>query len=190
MQNSRFRVRKLFRFEAAHQLLDGSCSDAACSSIHGHSFKVEVVLSAQRLDRNGMVIDPDVLGKMRSVTDKYDHALILPACIPDHLQGQLEEHHAKLVLVDFNPTAENLALEMYTDFGTILSTHLEAGEGNRLHVDLVRVHETDSDYAEYEEPDERPELVDGGDNETYLKEESPPEEDIDENASDEGEANG
>lgn len=169
MKNSLFKVRKVYHFEAAHQLVDGSCSNAACSAtIHGHSFKVELVLSCQRLDRNGMVMDLDILSRLTPVVDKYDHALILPLTVPTYLQTQLEEHNSKIVVVDFNPTAENLAMELYYDFVKVLSTQLEAREGDRLHVESVRLHETEGGWAEFVEPDSREELIDGGEDEFRI----------------------
>lgn len=50
------RIRKLFKFEAAH--IVRNCSSVRCrQNIHGHSFKVELVLKSGTLDNAGMVMD-------------------------------------------------------------------------------------------------------------------------------------
>ncbi len=49
-------IRKLFKFENAH--IVRNCSSDRCKrSIHGHSYKVEVLLQANRLDHGQMVYD-------------------------------------------------------------------------------------------------------------------------------------
>ena len=49
-------IRKLFEFENAH--IVRFCSSKRCkSSIHGHSYKVEVLLESKYLDNAGMVYD-------------------------------------------------------------------------------------------------------------------------------------
>jgi hypothetical protein len=49
-------IRKLFKFENAH--IVRGCSTRSCAhSIHGHSYKVELLLEALALDHGQMVYD-------------------------------------------------------------------------------------------------------------------------------------
>ena len=50
-------IRKLFKFENAYMLMELYTSDRCKRSIHGHSYKVELLLKASRLDHGQMVYD-------------------------------------------------------------------------------------------------------------------------------------
>lgn len=82
------RVRRRFRFEAAHRLPGHA---GKCRELHGHSY--EVVISVERPvdEHSGMIIDFSDLKQIvrREVIGKLDHR-----CLND--------------LID-NPTAENMA---------------------------------------------------------------------------------
>jgi 6-pyruvoyl tetrahydropterin synthase/QueD family protein len=71
-------IEKKFTFEAAH-LLEGLCEDHPCGTIHGHSYKVQIKIFANRLDSRGFVIDFGDLKRFKAeVIDKlFDHALIV-----------------------------------------------------------------------------------------------------------------
>lgn len=49
-----YAISKQFSFEAAHYL---PSHKGKCSRLHGHSYKGEVVVSAERLTQQGMVMD-------------------------------------------------------------------------------------------------------------------------------------
>lgn len=51
-------IRKLFKFENAH-VVRNCTSDRCKRSIHGHSYKVELLLKASKLDHGQMVYDFD-----------------------------------------------------------------------------------------------------------------------------------
>lgn len=58
-------------FSAAHNLrgYKGRCED-----LHGHNWKVEVIISSKRLDKIGMVMDFKALkAKLYDVLDELDH---------------------------------------------------------------------------------------------------------------------
>lgn len=77
------------RFAAAHYLQN---YDGKCANLHGHTWKVVVVLAGEKLI-NGMLVD---FGDMKKLLDNM---------LPDH--SCLNE------LYSFNPTAENLARHFY-----------------------------------------------------------------------------
>ena len=81
-----YRISKRMEIAGAHRLrLD---YESKCSNLHGHNWVVVVYCQSEELDENGMVIDFTHI--KRAVHDKLDHKLINE-------------------VVDFNPTAENMA---------------------------------------------------------------------------------
>lgn len=81
-----YKVKKRLEISAAHKLsLD---YESKCTNLHGHNWIVDVYLKSKTLDSNGMVMDFTHI--KRKILDKFDHKIIND-------------------VVDFNPTAENLA---------------------------------------------------------------------------------
>ncbi len=81
-----YEVKKRLEISAAHKLvLD---YDSKCTNLHGHNWIIEVYLKSDTLDKNGMVMDFTHI--KNKIVDKFDHKVINE-------------------VVDFNPTAENLA---------------------------------------------------------------------------------
>ncbi len=81
-----YEVKKRLEISAAHKLvLD---YDSKCTNLHGHNWIIDVYLKSDTLDKNGMVMDFTHI--KNKIVDKFDHKVINE-------------------VVDFNPTAENLA---------------------------------------------------------------------------------
>jgi 6-pyruvoyltetrahydropterin/6-carboxytetrahydropterin synthase len=77
-------------FSAAHTLMIGGKSE----TLHGHNFTVEVTLSSERLDNEGLVVDFRVLkGWTDETLEKLDHSFL----------NELS------FFQDINPTSENIA---------------------------------------------------------------------------------
>lgn len=134
-----YMVRKLFKFEAAHQL--ASAVSVACfETIHGHSYRVELFLASPGLDTNGMVLDFGGMCHFKTwLLDYFDHALFIPAVFPLAYIEALRTYNVKLRVVEANPTAEWMARFIAAD----------AERRFPGMVTKVRVHETDTGYAEY-----------------------------------------
>lgn len=82
-------------FSAAHQLRE---YEGKCENLHGHTFKVQVYLSGDQLDKVGMIVDfKKIKAELKNVLDKFDHTNL----------NDLPEFKEK------NPTAENLAYEIF-----------------------------------------------------------------------------
>lgn len=82
-------------FSAAHQLRG---YEGKCENLHGHTFKVQVYLSGDKLDKIGMLVDfKKIKAELKKVLDKFDHTNL----------NDLIEFKEK------NPTAENIAREVY-----------------------------------------------------------------------------
>lgn len=81
-----YEVIKKLEISAAHRLsLD---YESKCSNLHGHNWIVTVYLRSETLNQNGMIMDFTEI--KRRIQDKLDHKVIND-------------------VVDFNPTAENMA---------------------------------------------------------------------------------
>ncbi|MFO0799274.1 MAG: 6-carboxytetrahydropterin synthase [Gemmataceae bacterium] len=101
-----FAVTKEIHFCYGHRLLGYA---GKCRHLHGHNGKAVVTLESAELDRLGMVLDfgemKRVLG--RWVDDTLDHRMLLHR--DDPVVPELERQGEPLVLLDVNPTAENIA---------------------------------------------------------------------------------
>jgi queuosine biosynthesis protein QueD len=67
----KFLVTKTIKFEAAHRL-ESLPAEHQCSRPHGHSYKIEITLTAKTLDQHGMVLDFDVLKRFVMQLDHQD----------------------------------------------------------------------------------------------------------------------
>jgi 6-pyruvoyltetrahydropterin/6-carboxytetrahydropterin synthase len=141
-------IRKLFKFENAH--IVRGCSTRRCShSIHGHSYKVELLLESHALDNGQMIYDFGLLkGDIRDLIDAFDHSVALwSGDDPDYLEA-MRKHSERWVLIPVSPSAEQFSRLFFRLVDTTLSlTDMVNGEeGVRLH--SVIVHETETGYAQ------------------------------------------
>ncbi|MFD4377500.1 6-carboxytetrahydropterin synthase [Streptomyces sp. NPDC058486] len=111
----RFTIGKTFTFEAGHRL-PGLPPEHKCSRQHGHSYEVEVVLTASALERPGFVTDFGALAPFK----KY-------------LDTELDHHNLHEVF-DFEPISEHLARFLAGWF----VEHVEPGIPGRLLTVRVR----------------------------------------------------
>ena len=85
-------LRKTFQFEAAHYL-PNLPKEHKCHRLHGHSFKVEIVVEGECDPKLGWVIDyADISTAFKTLWEQLDH----------HYLNEIEGLE--------NPTSENLAL--------------------------------------------------------------------------------
>jgi len=139
------RVTKEFHFEMAHALYG---YDGPCKNIHGHSYKLSVCLigkinKQENHPKNGMVMDFTNLKEIvnSQIIDKFDHTLVLNAKSPHKEFVEKKNIFEKVILVDYQPTCENLVV----DFAKKIIPHLS--EGIKLHHLLLS--ETATSWAEW-----------------------------------------
>lgn len=113
-------------FASAHTLRD---YPGDCSRMHGHNWKVEVEVTATKLDDVGMGIDFKVIkNATRDVAKKLDHRYLNDIKPFDEI----------------NPTAENLAAYFYRELSQLLN-------GPQLSVSAVTLWETERACVRYSE---------------------------------------
>lgn len=135
----------MYDFEMAHILKD---YDGPCRNIHGHSYKLYVTITGTPIEdiaspKKGMVMDfKDLKAIVKNhIIDRFDHALVINRETDPALIENMQKHMEKLILVDYQPTSENLA----ADFAGIIKAHLPKSVS--LH--NIRLWETASSYSEW-----------------------------------------
>ncbi|NDK17823.1 MAG: 6-carboxytetrahydropterin synthase, partial [Zetaproteobacteria bacterium] len=113
---STIRITKHFDFETAHALYG---YDGKCKNIHGHSYQLFVTLIGTPINdpsnvKHGMVMDFGELKALvnREIISKFDHTTVLNNLSPHKdLANTLSELNHHVVLVDYQPTSENMLLD-------------------------------------------------------------------------------
>jgi 6-pyruvoyltetrahydropterin/6-carboxytetrahydropterin synthase len=101
--------------------------EGKCKDLHGHTWKIEVTVTGERLNRIGMVEDFAVLKmRLKEFLTGIDHV-----CLNDLPYFK-----------DVNPTTENLARYVYEHFGQAVAP---------LKIKEVRVWESESSSVTYYE---------------------------------------
>ncbi|MHA1867546.1 MAG: 6-pyruvoyl trahydropterin synthase family protein [Candidatus Heimdallarchaeaceae archaeon] len=107
-----YSITKEFTFEAAHKLnLD---YESECSSLHGHSYRVQIEIHARKLNRNGMIIDFKELNCIKEyVNENWDHATIISKNDPE-IERFKKEISMKISIFPYkNVTAELMAKHLW-----------------------------------------------------------------------------
>jgi 6-pyruvoyltetrahydropterin/6-carboxytetrahydropterin synthase len=141
------RITKEFQFEMAHALTG---HDGPCRNIHGHSYQLAVTIKGIPMKdpnnpKTGMVADFSDIKNIvfGAIVQPFDHALVLNRHgAQEKFSGLLDQ---KLILVDFQPTCENLLIYFVKELKELLPDELV------LHHLLLR--ETSTSYAEWHAED-------------------------------------
>ena len=141
-------IRKLFKFENAH-IVRNCTSDRCKRSIHGHSYKVELLLKASKLDHGQMVYDFGLLkGVIKDIFDSFDHAICFWQYDDAEYIAACKKFSARWVSLPVSPSAEQFSrIFFYLAQQVLASTITQNGEGD-VEVYSVIVHETDTGYAQ------------------------------------------
>jgi 6-pyruvoyltetrahydropterin/6-carboxytetrahydropterin synthase len=146
-------IRKLFKFENAHVVR--GCSTQRCrASIHGHSYKVEVLFESKFLDHGQMVYDFGLMKQgMKELIDSFDHAVAIWDGDDSEYIEAMKEHSNRWVILPVSPSCEQFSRVIFLMLDRLLSsTDMINGEQEvRLH--SIIVHETETGYAQCFEED-------------------------------------
>ena len=152
-------IRKLFKFENAH--IVRGCSTVRCrSSIHGHSYKVEILLESNFLDNGQMVYDFGLMKQnMKALVDSFDHAIALWNGDNSEYVKDMKKHSNRWVELPVSPSAEQFSRVIYVMVDKLLSlTSCVNGEKN-VSLNSIIVHETETGYAQCFKEDAYSELM-------------------------------
>ena len=152
-------IRKLFKFENAHIVRD--CSTRRCSeNIHGHSYKVEVLLESNYLDDGQMVYDFGLTKLyIKELIDSFDHAITLWSKDDKAYINAMKQHSNRWIELPVSPSAEQFSRVIYLMVERVLAcTDMQNGEREvKLH--SIIVHETETGYAQGFKEDAHSELM-------------------------------
>jgi len=141
-------IRKLFKFENAHIVRD--CTTQRCSeNIHGHSYKIEVLLESNYLDDGQMVYDFGLTKLyIKELIDSFDHAITLWSKDDSKYVEAMKTYSNRWVELPVSPSAEQFSRVIYLMVERVLAcTHMQNGEREvKLH--SIIVHETETGYAQ------------------------------------------
>ena len=123
------RVTRKFTFEMAHALWQ---YDGPCRNIHGHSYKLYVTVQGKTNEdisntKLGMVLDFSDLKEIvnREVVDYFDHSVTISSRAGKPKIDHAKEMFEKFYVVDYQPTCENLVLNMSDRIKKNLPGHLK-----------------------------------------------------------------
>ena len=120
-----FEVSVEHTFAAGHALRNYR---GKCENVHGHNYRVQVLVRGEKLDQAGMLADFVVLKKLlRDISERLDHVFL----------NDIEP------FITVNPTAENMAVYFCEKMQEGLNME------NPVEVAEVKVWETDIQSATY-----------------------------------------
>ena len=122
-----YELKIITQFAAAHQIRG---IEGGCERLHGHNWKVEVFVSGDKLDENGLLIDfRDMKDKTEALMEELDHKFL----------NELEP------FITLNPSSENVSRHVYEALSRQLNT-------DAIRISKITVWESDSACASYTEP--------------------------------------
>ncbi len=144
-------ITRRFEFDAGHRVWG---HEGKCASVHGHRYVLEITFSSEKLDHLGRVIDfgqlKEIIGT--HINEMYDHRMLVYSLDDLYKEGIVKSGIlGNCCILDFNPTAENLAEHFYHVTVKLLENNKMTG----IQVELVKLWETPNCSATYI-PEEEP----------------------------------
>jgi 6-pyruvoyltetrahydropterin/6-carboxytetrahydropterin synthase len=141
-------IRKLFKFENAH--IVRGCSSVKCrSSIHGHSYKVEILFESNFLDHGQMVYDFGLMKQnMKALVESFDHAITLWSKDDTEYKEDMKKHSSRWVELPVSPSAEQFSRVIFLMIDALLALTCKVNGEKEVSLHSVIVHETDTGYAQ------------------------------------------
>ncbi|MBW1797274.1 MAG: 6-carboxytetrahydropterin synthase QueD [Deltaproteobacteria bacterium] len=122
-----YELKIISQFAAAHQLRE---YEGKCEKLHGHNWKIEVYVTGEKLEKNGLLIDFKLVkNATQKVLNELDHVFL----------NELDAFKT------INPSSENIARHIFTELSREVNTE-------DIKVSRVTTWESDSACASYTEP--------------------------------------
>lgn len=126
-----FEVSVEYSFAAGHALRGYK---GKCENVHGHNYKVQLIVGGEQLDSAGLLMDfVEVKKAIRELVEKLDHRFLNDVAPFDKL----------------NPSAENIAKYFWDELSPVV-------QNRGLAVEAVTIWETDTTSATYRPKPLRP----------------------------------
>lgn len=113
-------IKRRFSFDSAHRVLR---HESKCRNLHGHRYDAYVEFKSDELDSIGRVWDfgeaKEIVGTW--IDENFDHNIILNKEDIELFQFILSDssHYKSPYLIDGNPTAENIGIELIKELSKI-----------------------------------------------------------------------
>ena len=141
-------IRKLFKFENAH-IVRGCSSERCRASVHGHSYKIEVLFESDYLDNGQMVYDFGLMKQgMKALIDSFDHSIALWSGDDTHYLEDMKRHSSRWVELPVSPSAEQFSRVIFVMIDKLLQCTQSVNGEREVKLHSIIVHETDTGYAQ------------------------------------------
>jgi 6-pyruvoyltetrahydropterin/6-carboxytetrahydropterin synthase len=141
-------IRKLFKFENAHVVR--GCSSQRCrASVHGHSYRVELLFESSYLDHGQMVYDFGLIKRnVKELIDSFDHAVTLWSGDDAVYLTDMKRHSERWVELPVSPSAEQFCRVIFLMVDAMMACVKGVNGEREVALQSVIVHETDTGYAQ------------------------------------------
>jgi 6-pyruvoyltetrahydropterin/6-carboxytetrahydropterin synthase len=141
-------IRKQFKFENAH--IVRGCSSVKCrSSLHGHSYIVELLFESNFLDNGQMVYDFGLMKQnMKALVESFDHAITLWSGDGAKYISDMKVHSDRWVELPVSPSAEQFSRVIFVMIDKLLQLTSTVNGEKEVKLNSVIVHETQTGYAQ------------------------------------------
>lgn len=141
-------IRKEFKFENAH-IVRGCTSTRCRSSIHGHSYRIEVLIESNFLDHGQMVYDFGLTKQsIKDLIDSFDHAIsIWDQDAPDYIED-MKKYSERWLQLPVSPSAEQMSRIIFVMVDKVLEQTSKINGEKEVKLHSVIVHETATGYAQ------------------------------------------
>lgn len=141
-------IRKMYKFENAH--IVRFCSSRRCkTSIHGHSYKCEVMLNSNFLDNADMVYDFGLMNfGIKTLIDSFDHSTTIFSDDDDEYKNDIKKHSLRWIEIPYNPSAEQFCRIFFVLIDKLINLTIMQNGEREVKLHSIIVHETDTGYAQ------------------------------------------
>ncbi len=141
-------IRKLFKFENAH--IVRGCSTIKCrSSLHGHSYRVELLFESNFLDNGQMVYDFGLMKQnMKALVESFDHGVTIWSGDSSEYIADMKKHSQRWVELPVSPSCEQFSRVIFIMVDELLKLTTTVNGEKKVRLNSVIVHETQTGYAQ------------------------------------------
>lgn len=138
----------MFKFENAH--IVRGCSTQKCrSSLHGHSYKVELLFESNFLDNGQMVYDFGLMKQnMKELIDAFDHGVSIWSGDGVEYIKDMKKHSQRWIELPVSPSCEQFSRVFFVMIDRLLQLTNTVNGEREVKLHSVIVHETATGYAQ------------------------------------------